>query len=174
MGADHTGPGLRPVGLCPPTAWRVEALYPAGRPCVVNLLSPDNVELTEEAWDNVLATDLKGAWLGSTGGVHNGFRRSCRLGPLVGHDNTHAAMLGWMSLFNRPPMPSLDGATEWLNSESLSPAGLRGRVVLVDFWGVLRDGRLYQLVREHDEVRERTLEITFDEPGAEAHVFTFG
>ncbi len=40
--------------------------------------------------------------------------------------------------------------------------------------GLLRDGRLYQLVRQHDTVRERTLEITFLEPGAEAYVFTFG
>jgi thiol-disulfide isomerase/thioredoxin len=40
--------------------------------------------------------------------------------------------------------------------------------------GLLRDGRLYQLVRQHDAVRERTLEITFLEPGAEAYVFTFG
>jgi thiol-disulfide isomerase/thioredoxin len=40
--------------------------------------------------------------------------------------------------------------------------------------GVLRDGRLYQLIRQHDRVRERTLEITFDEPGAEAFAFTFG
>jgi thiol-disulfide isomerase/thioredoxin len=40
--------------------------------------------------------------------------------------------------------------------------------------GSLRDGRLYQLVREQDAVRERTLEITFLEPGAEAYVFTFG
>jgi thiol-disulfide isomerase/thioredoxin len=40
--------------------------------------------------------------------------------------------------------------------------------------GVLRDGRLYQLVRQHDPVREHTLEITFLEPGAEAYVFTFG
>jgi thiol-disulfide isomerase/thioredoxin len=31
-------------------------------------------------------------------------------------------------------MPALDGATEWLNSPPLTPAGLRGRVVLVDFW----------------------------------------
>jgi thiol-disulfide isomerase/thioredoxin len=31
-------------------------------------------------------------------------------------------------------LPSLAGATEWLNSEPLTPAGLRGRVVLVDFW----------------------------------------
>jgi predicted Zn-dependent peptidase len=29
-------------------------------------------------------------------------------------------------------------------------------------------------VREHDAVRQRTLEITFLEPGAEAYAFTFG
>ncbi len=40
--------------------------------------------------------------------------------------------------------------------------------------GVLREGRMYQLVRQHDTVRERTLEITFLEPGAEAYAFTFG
>ena len=40
--------------------------------------------------------------------------------------------------------------------------------------GVLRDGRLYQLARQRDGVRERTLQITFSEPGAEAYAFTFG
>jgi hypothetical protein len=40
--------------------------------------------------------------------------------------------------------------------------------------GLLRDGRLYQLVRQDDAVRERTLEITFEEPGARAYAFTFG
>lgn len=40
--------------------------------------------------------------------------------------------------------------------------------------GVLRDGRLYQLVRQHDGVRERALEIIFSESGAEAYAFTFG
>jgi Thioredoxin like C-terminal domain len=29
-------------------------------------------------------------------------------------------------------------------------------------------------VRERDRVRERTVEITFLEPGAEAYAFTFG
>jgi thiol-disulfide isomerase/thioredoxin len=40
--------------------------------------------------------------------------------------------------------------------------------------GLLEDGRLYQLVRQSGEVRDRTFEISFDEPGAEAYVFTFG
>jgi thiol-disulfide isomerase/thioredoxin len=40
--------------------------------------------------------------------------------------------------------------------------------------GLLRDGRMYQLVRQHDAVRERTLEIMFVESGAEAYAFTFG
>jgi thioredoxin family protein len=40
--------------------------------------------------------------------------------------------------------------------------------------GLLRDGRLYQLVRQHDAVSERMLAITFLQPGAEAYVFTFG
>jgi thiol-disulfide isomerase/thioredoxin len=39
-----------------------------------------------------------------------------------------------MSLFERVHMPPLGGATGWINSEPLTPAELRGRVVLVDFW----------------------------------------
>jgi thiol-disulfide isomerase/thioredoxin len=31
-------------------------------------------------------------------------------------------------------LPSFDGATEWLNSPPLAPAGLSGKVVLVGFW----------------------------------------
>ena len=30
-------------------------------------------------------------------------------------------------------LPSFDGATAWLNSEPLTPGGLRGKVVLVEF-----------------------------------------
>ena len=52
---------------------------------------------------------------------------------------------GWRSLFHRPSdealelpvegrLPSFEGATGWLNSEPLTPDGLRGRVVAVDFW----------------------------------------
>ena len=55
-----------------------------------------------------------------------------------------------------------------------APGPSHGVDVDEDGNGWLQDGRLYQLVREHDTVRERTLEITFLEPGAEAYVFTFG
>jgi Thioredoxin like C-terminal domain len=40
--------------------------------------------------------------------------------------------------------------------------------------GVLREARMYQLVRQHETVRDRTLQITFLDPGAEAYSFTFG
>jgi thiol-disulfide isomerase/thioredoxin len=55
-----------------------------------------------------------------------------------------------------------------------APGPSHGVDVDEDGNGVLRDGRLYQLVREHDTVGERTLQITFLEPRAEAYVFTFG
>ena len=54
------------------------------------------------------------------------------------------------------------------------PGSSHGVDVDEDGNGVLRDGRLYQLVREHGAVRERTLEISFHGAGAEAYVFTFG
>jgi hypothetical protein len=54
------------------------------------------------------------------------------------------------------------------------PGPSHGVDVDEDGTGVLRNGGLYQLVRVRGAVRERTLEITFDEPGAEAYAFTFG
>jgi thiol-disulfide isomerase/thioredoxin len=55
-----------------------------------------------------------------------------------------------------------------------APGPSHGVDVGADGNGVLDDGRLYQLARTHDAVRERTVEVTFDAPGAEAHAFTFG
>ena len=55
-----------------------------------------------------------------------------------------------------------------------APGGSHGEDVDTDGNGVLGDGRLYQLVRQHDGAGERTVEITFAEPGAQAYVFTFG
>jgi thiol-disulfide isomerase/thioredoxin len=55
-----------------------------------------------------------------------------------------------------------------------APGPSHGVDVDEDGNGLLGAGRLHQLVREPDAVRERTLEVTFLEPGAEAYVFTFG
>ena len=73
-----------------------------------------------------------------------------------------------LSAGGRGPIPfhvRLDGA----------PPGRAGGVdVDEDGNGLLVDGRMYQLAREPGTVRERTLDITFSEPGAEAYAFTFG
>jgi thiol-disulfide isomerase/thioredoxin len=55
-----------------------------------------------------------------------------------------------------------------------APGRSHGVDVDEDGNGVLREGRLYQLVRQHDTVHQRTLEITFLQPGAKAYSFTFG
>jgi thiol-disulfide isomerase/thioredoxin len=55
-----------------------------------------------------------------------------------------------------------------------APGQSHGVDVDQDGSGLLEDGRMYQLVRANDEIRERTVEITFLESGAEAYVFTFG
>ena len=68
----------------------------------------------------------------------------------------------------REPIPFrvlLDGA---------APGPSHGADVDEDGTGVLQDGRLYQLVRQIGEVRERTVQVTFRDPGAEAYAFTFG
>jgi len=37
-------------------------------------------------------------------------------------------------VFSHVHTPALGGATEWLNSEPLGPAELRGRVAVLNFW----------------------------------------
>jgi thiol-disulfide isomerase/thioredoxin len=41
-------------------------------------------------------------------------------------------------------------------------------------YGTVADQRLYQLIRERGAVTDRTVKITFQAPGVEAYVFTFG
>jgi thiol-disulfide isomerase/thioredoxin len=73
-----------------------------------------------------------------------------------------------LSRASREPIPfrvALDRA---------APGRAHGVDVDEDGNGLLNDGRLYQLVRQDAEVHERTLEISFLAPGAEAYAFTFG
>ena len=55
-----------------------------------------------------------------------------------------------------------------------APGASHGADTDADGNGLLGSGRCYQLVREQGDVLERTLEITFGQPGAQAYVFTFG
>jgi hypothetical protein len=54
------------------------------------------------------------------------------------------------------------------------PGDAHGIDIDDDGRGSVSDSRLYQLVRQRDAVRQRTLEITFHGPGVRAYVFTFG
>jgi len=55
-----------------------------------------------------------------------------------------------------------------------APGASHGGDVDADGAGVASEPRLYQLIRQPGRIEERTLEITFLEPGVEAYVFTFG
>lgn len=54
------------------------------------------------------------------------------------------------------------------------PGPAHGVDVDADGNGLLEAGRMYQLIRQPGVIRDRTLQITFAEAGAEAYVFTFG
>jgi hypothetical protein len=54
------------------------------------------------------------------------------------------------------------------------PSGDAGGDVAADGSGVIREQRLYQLVRQKGSVRDRTFTVEFLDPGAEAFAFTFG
>ena len=55
-----------------------------------------------------------------------------------------------------------------------APGPSHGVDVDQDGNGVLRDGRMYQLVRQDDAIRDRTVEIAFLAPGAEAYALPRG
>jgi thiol-disulfide isomerase/thioredoxin len=54
------------------------------------------------------------------------------------------------------------------------PGGAHGFDVDEEGRGAVNEQRLYQLVREPGGIADRTFEISFDAPGAEAYCFTFG
>jgi thiol-disulfide isomerase/thioredoxin len=51
---------------------------------------------------------------------------------LIGSPGQHMGAAAQLPIEGK--LPSLGGATGWLNSQPLTAAGLRGKVVLVDFW----------------------------------------
>jgi thiol-disulfide isomerase/thioredoxin len=58
--------------------------------------------------------------------------------------------------------------------DSRPPEGAHGLDVDESGEGTLFEPRMYQLVRQRGPIRERTFEITFEDPGVRAYVFTFG
>ncbi|MCA1439402.1 cytochrome c biogenesis protein DipZ [Ensifer sp. IC4062] len=58
--------------------------------------------------------------------------------------------------------------------DGVAPGPDHGSDIDSDGKGTVSETRLYQLVRQSGEVRERTFEIRFLDPGVEAFVFTFG
>ncbi len=54
------------------------------------------------------------------------------------------------------------------------PAGAHGADVDDEGDGTVSEQRLYQLIRRPGRVDDRTIEITFLDPGLGAYVFTFG
>jgi thiol-disulfide isomerase/thioredoxin len=54
------------------------------------------------------------------------------------------------------------------------PGGAYGLDVGEDGSGTVVEPRLYQLIREPGSIRDRTIEIAFEQAGVEAYVFTFG
>jgi thiol-disulfide isomerase/thioredoxin len=60
---------------------------------------------------------------------------------------------------------TLDGA---------APGGNRGSDCGADGIGEVREPRLYQLIRQKDQIQDRTFEIEFLDPGVQALDFTFG
>ncbi len=54
------------------------------------------------------------------------------------------------------------------------PGAAHGTDIDAQGHGTLAEPRLYQLIRQRGSVVDRTVEITFDGPGAQAYAFTFG
>jgi thiol-disulfide isomerase/thioredoxin len=116
---------------------------------------PDRLELNECALAGEWTVGGEDVTLGRPGGSIS-FRFHARDAHLVLSTEASEPIAFRVLLDGRPPGQS------------------HGVHVDEDGNGLLADGRLYQLVRQHDAVRERTLDITFTAPGAEAYVFTFG
>ena len=58
--------------------------------------------------------------------------------------------------------------------DGMSPGPDHGTDTDAEGYGTVSETKLYQLVRQAGEVRERTFEVRFLDPGVDAYAFTFG
>jgi len=117
--------------------------------------SPDRLRLNHWTLDGEWTTGPENVALDEAGGSI-AFRFHARDAHLVMSPGAHKPIPFRVLLDGEPP-----GASHGVDVDE-------------DGNGVLREARMHQLVRQHEAVRERTLEVTFLEPGAEAYSFTFG
>jgi thiol-disulfide isomerase/thioredoxin len=78
-----------------------------------------------------------------------------------------------LNLVLAPPSPGA-AVRFTVRLDGRSPGDDRGLDVEESGEGTLSEPRMYQLIRQGGPSRERTFEITFDDPGVRAYVFTFG
>jgi thiol-disulfide isomerase/thioredoxin len=165
------------------------------------LVSPVGVGVEAEAdWDHLRTTETylgyaRGANFASPDGAVSDQRRSYQLPARLGPNQ--CALAGEWTVGREKVVLDHPGGTIGVrfharDAHLVLSAGARETIpfrVLLDGMppglshgldtdedgnGVLGDGRLYQLVREHGPVRERMLEVTFAAAGAEGYVLTFG
>jgi thiol-disulfide isomerase/thioredoxin len=104
---------------------------------------------------------------------------SWTVGPLVSTSGAPGARIAYrfqardVNLVMGPASRGRSGPFHVL-LDGRAPGDAGGGDVAADGSGSLDAHRLYQLVREPGEVRERTIEIEFDDAGAEVYCFTFG
>jgi hypothetical protein len=72
------------------------------------------------------------------------------------------------------PGPGAAGAGFRVLLDGQQPAAAHGTDIDSQGYGTLTEPRLYQLIRQRGPVVDRTVEITFDTPGAQPYAFTFG
>ncbi|VWC04133.1 cytochrome C biogenesis protein [Burkholderia arboris] len=91
--------------------------------------APAALDATGNATDNTAGNATGGAMMAAAadGAPADG-------GAMAGSAMMRAAVTTPAALPVEGTLPSLDGAVQWLNSPPLTAAGLRGKVVLVDFW----------------------------------------
>jgi thiol-disulfide isomerase/thioredoxin len=58
--------------------------------------------------------------------------------------------------------------------DGAAPGASHGEDVDAEGYGRVEHGRLYQLIRQHGTIEERSFEIEFLDPGVRAYAFTFG
>jgi thiol-disulfide isomerase/thioredoxin len=119
-------------------------------------VAPDGLQLNQWALSGDWTIEGGASVLNEAGG-RIAFRFHARDVNLVMGPRSHGAAVPFRVLVDREP-----------------PGAAHGLDVDEDGRGTVAQQRLYQLIREPRSITDRTFEITFLEPGAEAYVFTFG